>query len=145
MQKIAFLTLLLLLVVPAGVYGHATTMSVKVIDVSPSAEGYQLKLASQGEMPSNKQLTIHLRFNPERAAFAASHKREDFDKALRTLQNAASKSESILIGLMSGKGFNAINGRSGHYRSEMIQLVGWFQQQDVVCFFHSDHYVVAPK
>jgi len=120
-------------------------MSVKVIDVSPSAEGYQLKLASQGEMPSNKQLTIHLRFNPERAAFAASHKREDFDKALRTLQNAASKSESILIGLMSGKGFNAINGRSGHYRSEMIQLVGWFQQQDVVCFFHSDHYVVAPK
>lgn len=146
MHRFTFFSLLLIfLALPGKADAHATTMAVKVVDVSSTDEGYLLKLDPQNNEHLPKQIVIHLRFNPKKAAFAASHSREDFESALEALKGAAAKKKPILIGLMSNKGFNPIKGRPGHFRSEMIQRVDWFKEPGVVCFFHSDHYEEAPK
>ena len=144
MNRLAFLTLLLL-GIPLVTLGNATTMRVRVIEVSPANEGYQVTLVPEETGDSKEPLTIHLRFHPKRAAGGASQKREDFEKALGVLKNATAGKQPILVGLMSGTGFNPIEGRPGHYLSELIQVVDWFGKEGTVCFFHSDQYVEAPE
>ena len=144
-QFFPFLALLVLFALPSTAYGHAFTIAVKVIDVSMNKGEYILQLEPQDSRTLPKRITVHLQFNPKKAAFAASGSRKDFDAALQVLKSSATDKKTIEIGLMSDKGFNPIKGRPGHFRSEMIQLVNWFKEPEVVCFFHSDHYEVAPK
>lgn len=144
MNRIEFLALFLL-GIPVVTLGNATTMRVMVSEVSPSHDGYQVTLVPEEAGDSKKPLTIHLRFRPKRAAGGASQEREDFEKAVGVLKDASAKQQPILVGLMSGTGFNPIKGRPGHYRSEMIQLVDWLGKGKTVCFFHSDQYVEAPE
>lgn len=146
MHKIPFLAfLLILLAFPGRADAHATKMVVKVMEVSSSDEGHLVRLSPQENEHLPKQISVHLRFNPKMSAFGASHSKEDFENALKSLKNAAAKQRPVVIGLMSNKGFNPIKGRPGHFRSEMIRKVNWFKEPDVVCFFHSDRYEVAPK
>lgn len=144
MNRIEFLALFLL-GIPVVTLGNATTMRVRVTEVSPANDGYQVTLLPEDAGNSEKPLTIHLRFQPQRAAGGASQEREDFEEALGVLKDASAKRQPILVGLMSGTGFNPIKERPGHYRSEMIQLVDWFGKGKTVCFFHSDEYVEAPE
>ena len=118
---------------------------VRVIEVSQKGEEHVLLLEPENHKTLPKLITIHLKFDPNKAAFASSHSRDDFDGALKALVAAVDTKIPIKIGLMSGTGFNPIKGRPGHFRSEMIQFVDWFGEPEVVCFFHSDRYVVAPK
>jgi len=148
MKTIPFLALLALLAVqalPSSLRANAITISVKVIEVSQKGEEHVLLLEPQNHNTLPKQITIHLKFDPKKAAFAASHSRDAFDVALEALKAAVATKVPITVGLMSGTGFNPIKGRPGHFRSEAIQFVDWFGEPDVVCFFHSDRYVVAPR
>lgn len=146
MKKILpILVLLVFLALSHEACAHATTLMVKVVNVSLVDDEYIIRIEPQGDVNLPKQASIHLRFNPKKAAFAASNSKEDFDAALQVLKAAAVGKNPITIGAMSNKGFNAIKGRPGHYRSEMIQLVDWFKGPAVVCFFHSDRYAEAPK
>ncbi|HBJ82993.1 MAG TPA: hypothetical protein DDZ88_03780 [Verrucomicrobiales bacterium] len=145
MKTILFLALLAFQVLPSPLRAHATTISVKVLEVSKKGEEHVLLLEPQNHKTFPKQITIHLKFDLKKAAFAASHSRDDFDGALKALEAAVTTKNPITIGLMSGTGFNPIKGRPGHFRSEAIQFVDWFGKPEVVCFFHSDHYVVAPE
>lgn len=145
MKTIPFLALLAFQALPSSLRANATTISVMVIEMSQKGEEHVLLLEPQNHKTLPKQITIHLKFDPTKAAFAASDFREDFDVAIEELKAAVATKVPITIGLMSGIGFNPINGRPGHFRSEEIQLVDWFGEPDVVCFFHSDRYAVAPK
>lgn len=145
MKTISFLALLAFQTLPSSLWANATTISVKVIEVSQKGEEHVLLLEPQNHKTLPKQITIHLKFDPKKAAFAASDSRDDLDVALEALKAAEAIKVPITIGLMSGTGFNPIKERPGHFRSEAIQFVDWFGEPDVVCFFHSDRYVVAPK
>lgn len=145
MKTILFLILLGLPALPASLRANATTISVKVIEVSRMGDEHVLLLEPQDHKTLPKQITIHLQADPGEADSSASRSRDDFADALVALEAAVAGKVPIRIGLMSGTGFNPIQGRPGHYRSEAIQIVDWFGEPDVVCFFHSDHGVVAPK
>ncbi len=124
---------------------NATTISAKVIEVSEVGEGHVILLEPQNHKTLPKQITIHLKFEPKKTTFAASHSRDDFNVALKALEAAVATKVPITIGLMSGTGFNPIKGRPGHFRSAAIQFVDWFGKPEVVCFFPSDRYVVSPN
>lgn len=145
MKTILFLILLGFQALPTSLRAYATTISVEVIEVSELGEEHVLLLEPQNHKTLPKQITIHLKFDPKKAGFAASQARSDFDNAMKALEAAVATKVPISIGLMSGTGFNPIKGRPGHYRSEAIRFVDWFGKPEVVCFFHSDRYVVAPK
>jgi len=145
MKTILFLFLLGFQALPTSLRANATTISVKVIEVSRLGEEHVLLLEPQNHKTLPKQITIHLKFDPKEDQFSASQSRDDFDVALKALETAVATKIPISIGLMSGTGFNPIKGRPGHYRSEAIHFVDWFGKPEVVGFFHSDRYVVAPK
>ena len=145
MKTILFFTLLGFQALPTSVHANATTISAKVIEVSEVGEEHIILLEPQNHKTFPKQITIHLKFDPKKTAFAVSQSRDAFDGALRALEAAVASKVPIKIGLMSGTGFNPIEGRPGHLRSEAILFVDWFGKPEVVCFFHSDHYVVAPR
>ena len=145
MKTFLFIALLAFQALPSPLCAHATTISVKVIEVTLKGEEHVLLLEPQNHETFPKQITIHLKFDPKKAAFAATHSRDDFDGAITALEAAVETKIPIKIGLMSSTGFNPIKGRPGHFRSDAIQLVDWFGKPEIVCCFHSDDYVVAPK
>lgn len=126
-------------------HAFAPLLSIKVISVTLKDEEYTIQIEPQGEYNIPKETMIHLRFNPKAAAFPADESKEKFDAALKALKDAAADKNPISVAVMSNKGFNPIKGRPGHYRSEMIQIVNWFENSSVVCFFHSDQYEEASK
>lgn len=145
MRTILSLTLLGFQALPTSVHANATTISTKVIEVSEVGEEHLILLEPQNHKTLPKQITIHLKFDPTKAAFAASDSREDFDVALEALKAAVATKTPITIGLMSGTGFNPIKGRPGHFRSETIQFVEWFGKPEIICFFPSDRTLVTPR
>ena len=145
MKFAPILVTVLTAIVPASAIAHTGLMKVKVMSVKKTESEYLVTLEPQKLEHLPKRMTIHLRYNPEKAASGASKSKEDFEAALKDLETAAAQNSPIKIGLMSSKGFNPIRKRPGHYRSEMIQRVDWFKIPNIVCFFHCDHYAAAPK